>query len=496
MTTIRLYDSMTRTKRDFVPLDPKNVRLYLCGPTVYERAHIGNARAAVVGDVLFRLLRHVYGHDHVTYARNITDIDDKIMARARETGRPINAITAETTRWYQEDMEALGCLPPTHQPRATENVTGMVAMIEALIARKHAYLEEGHVLFAVDSFADYGRLSGRSVDDMIAGARVEVAPYKKNPMDFVLWKPSAPDQPGWDSPWGRGRPGWHIECSAMSRALLGPEFDIHAGGSDLLFPHHENEIAQSRCAEPDHGFARYWVHNGMVQVEGKKMSKSLGNFFTVQDKLAEGVPGEVMRYCIMMTKYREKLDWNIEREKEAEAAIDDLCSIFVNDSEINFPSRGLMSENVAPIKEVIEDLLNDIDTPSALRKLRKKELEAAGYDLSSAKARHAIVNTLSILGINVRHLVYSQFVGRLADQQLSQLREAINVESQLRIIAQAIDIARKDRDYKKSDAIRQQVELSGAYVSISRSGTKIARGHRLDMMRLQKIFQAIVGAEA
>ncbi|MBC7155703.1 MAG: cysteine--tRNA ligase, partial [Rhodobacteraceae bacterium] len=285
--TIRLHNTRTRRKDAFVPIDPENLRMYVCGPTVYDRAHLGNARPVVVFDVLYRLLRHTYGPDHVTYVRNFTDVDDKINARAREMQaagdtRPMNAIiralTDETIGWYHADMDALGALRPTHEPRATEYIGQMVAMIAGLIESGHAYAAEGHVLFDVRAYPEYGRLSGRSVDDMIAGARVEVAPYKRDPMDFVLWKPSTPEEPGWESPWGRGRPGWHIECSAMTKELLGTAFDIHGGGIDLQFPHHENEIAQSCCADPGAGFAQVWMHNEMVQVEGKKMSKSLGNF--------------------------------------------------------------------------------------------------------------------------------------------------------------------------------------------------------------------------
>ncbi|MGR3462286.1 MAG: cysteine--tRNA ligase [Roseovarius sp.] len=319
MTTIRLTNTRTRRKEDFAPLDPDNVRMYVCGPTVYDRAHLGNARPVVVFDVLYRLLRHVYGPEHVTYVRNFTDVDDKINARAKESGRPIGEITAETTQWFLDDMGELGALEPDHMPRATQYIPQMVAMIEDLIAKGHAYEAEGHVLFAVDSWREnYGKLSGRSVDDMIAGARVEVAPYKRNPMDFVLWKPSDADQPGWDSPWGRGRPGWHIECSAMSHELLGESFDIHGGGNDLMFPHHENEIAQSCCAHPEGDFARVWMHNEMLQVEGKKMSKSLGNFFTVRDLLDQGVPGEVIRFVFLQTHYRKPMDWTAEKAREAE----------------------------------------------------------------------------------------------------------------------------------------------------------------------------------
>ncbi|MGH6960620.1 MAG: cysteine--tRNA ligase, partial [Dongiaceae bacterium] len=282
---IHLHNTLTRKKEPFEPLDPSNLRMYVCGPTVYDLAHIGNARPVVVFDTLFRLLRHVYGADSVTYVRNITDVDDKIIKAAAERGEPIAALTARTTQAYQQDMAALGPLEPSHQPRCTETIPPMVAMIDTLVAKGCAYAAEGHVLFHVPAMPEYGQLSNRSLDDMIAGARVEVAPYKKHPADFVLWKPSTPEQPGWDSPWGRGRPGWHIECSAMAKELLGETFDIHGGGIDLIFPHHENEIAQSRCAHGGAPLARYWLHNGFVEIGGDKMSKSLSNFFTVRELL-------------------------------------------------------------------------------------------------------------------------------------------------------------------------------------------------------------------
>ena len=330
MTQIRLTNTRTRRKEEFVPIDPANVRLYLCGPTVYDRAHLGNARPVLVFDLLVRLLRHEYGDRAVTYVRNFTDVDDKINAeaqrrRAAGSDLSLEALIAERTEetigWYHADMDALGAARPDHEPRATAYVGQMIAMTANLIAKGHAYEAEGHVLFDVRSFPDYGTLSGRSVDDMIAGARVEVAPFKRDPMDFVLWKPSSDDLPGWDSPWGRGRPGWHIECSAMSAALLGPHFDIHGGGIDLQFPHHENEIAQSCCAHPGAGFANVWLHNEMLQVEGKKMSKSLGNFFTVRDLLDRGVPGEVIRFVMLSTHYRKPMDWTEAKAQEAEAVL-------------------------------------------------------------------------------------------------------------------------------------------------------------------------------
>ena len=374
MTRIRLSNTKTRRKEDFAPLDPGKVRMYVCGPTVYDRAHLGNARPVVVFDVLFRLLRHVYGPDHVTYVRNFTDVDDKINAEAQRRKaagdpRPLEALirarTEETIRWYHEDMDALGALRPTLEPRATEYIGAMIAMIAELIAKGHAYEAAGHVLFRVRSYRDYGKLSGRAVDEMIAGARVEVAPFKEDPMDFVLWKPSSDDLPGWDSPWGRGRPGWHIECSAMARELLGDTFDIHGGGIDLQFPHHENEIAQSVCAHPEGDFARVWMHNEMLLVEGKKMSKSLGNFFTVRDLLDQGIPGEVIRYVMLMTHYSKPMDWTAEAKATLWGFIEAV--------------RGVGS--VEPDAEVIAALADDLNTAGALARLHALKKEGEGAEL-------------------------------------------------------------------------------------------------------------------
>ena len=374
MTEIQIYNSAVRQKVAFKPLDPSDVRVYVCGPTIYDRAHIGNARPVVVFDVLFRLLRHTYGEDHVNYVRNITDIDDKIMHRAKERGAPIEVVTEETVGWYREDMAALGALPPTHEPRATEFVAQMVAMIETLIAKGHAYEAEGHVLFEVSTYGAYGALSGRSTDDMIAGARVEIAPYKRDPMDFVLWKPSTDDQPGWDSPWGRGRPGWHIECSAMSSELLGNDFDIHGGGSDLQFPHHENEIAQSRCAHTDAGFARHWMHNGMINVDGRKMSKSLGNFLTVED-LRGQAPGEVLRLALISTHYRGVLDWTEQKVSEASETL---------------RKWGALVDGVEPSAEapatVLDALSDDLNTPLAIAEMHKLARAGEVAQLASAMA--------------------------------------------------------------------------------------------------------------
>jgi cysteinyl-tRNA synthetase len=364
MTDLFIHDSAARRKRRFEPIDPGHVRMYVCGPTVYDLAHLGNARPVVVFDVLFRLLRRLY--PKVTYVRNITDVDDKINARSRETGVPIEAITARTTADFHADMAALGALEPTVEPRATQHIAEMIALIERLIARGHAYVAEGHVLFSVPSFSDYGKLSGRSPDELLAGARVDVAPYKRDAGDFVLWKPSDEATPGWDSPWGRGRPGWHIECSAMSWKHLGEAFDIHGGGHDLIFPHHENEVAQSVCAFPGRGFARYWMHNGMLLVNGEKMSKSLGNFMTVRDILAEGPwAGEAFRLLLLRTHYRAALDFTMEGLREAKAELDGHYAML---------RRAPAAADDALVQSMaawaLEPLHDDLNTPLALARLR------------------------------------------------------------------------------------------------------------------------------
>ena len=367
--TLTLYNTLTRRKERFEPLDPANVRMYVCGPTVYDYAHIGNARPVIVFDVLFRFLRHIYGDKHVTYVRNITDVDDKINARAAAEypdvplNEAIRKVTTATEQQFHDDIKALGVLEPTFEPRATEHIDGMKRIIEQLVARGHAYVAEDHVLFHVPSMSDYGRLSNRSLEEMEAGARVEVAPYKKDPMDFVLWKPSKPGEPSWPSPSGiaaPGRPGWHIECSAMAGALLGDVFDIHGGGIDLVFPHHENEIAQSRCARGTDVMARFWLHNGFLQVEGEKMSKSLGNFVTIHELLEEW-PGDVVRMQMMMTHYRQPLDWTNDRCEEASREVhlwgEEIGSVFERAS-------------ATPSAELVEALSDDMNTPEALTVLR------------------------------------------------------------------------------------------------------------------------------
>lgn len=487
MTTIRLHNTLTRRKEALEPLTPGRVGMYLCGPTVYDRAHLGNARNVILFDVLFRLLRHVYGPDAVTYVRNFTDVDDKINARAAESGRPIRAITDETTRWYHDDMDALGALRPTHEPRATEHIPGMIALIERLIARGHAYEVAGHVMFRVRSYPEYGRLSGRSVDDMIAGARVEVAPFKEDPMDFVLWKPSDPSLPGWESPWGRGRPGWHIECSAMSLAILGAEFDIHGGGLDLQFPHHENEIAQSRCAHPEGGFARVWLHNEMLLVEGRKMSKSLGNFFTVRDLLDKGVPGEVIRYVFLMTHYRSPMDWT---EVKAQQAKSELLRFHraVKGAPDEFRGNNYQS--------VVEALGDDLNTPGALMGLRRllhsiEKAEAGDfYNIHMALGYHPRNSQFSDVEALMRAkavlLDMANLVGLLLPvhgdwalvPDLSHHAERL---SELRAAAIA------SKNFAPVDALKSALIAAGVEVRMSKSGVELVPGPGFDAAKLESL---------
>jgi cysteinyl-tRNA synthetase len=378
--TLQLYNTLSRAKEPFRPLDPANVRMYVCGPTVYDLAHVGNARPVVVFDVLYRLLRREF--PKVTYVRNITDVDDKIIAAAAQNGEPIDALTARTEKAFHDDMAALGALPPDVEPHATHHIAQMIAMIGKLIEQGNAYAADGHVLFSVATKADYGKLSNRSRDEMIAGARVEVAPYKRDPADFVLWKPSTAGQPGWDSPWGRGRPGWHIECSAMSEAHLGTSFDIHGGGLDLIFPHHENEIAQSESAHGGAAFARYWVHNGYVVVEGEKMSKSLGNFFTVRQLLEEGWPGEAIRLLLLAAHYRQPLDFTREGLKQAKAQLDRLYGALRGDAAAALGASPASSDRLA-VQDALDD---DLNTAQALHLLHVEA--GAIFKLGGAERLH------------------------------------------------------------------------------------------------------------
>ena len=390
---ITLYNTLSRSKERFEPIDPGNVRLYVCGPTVYDYAHIGNARPVVVFDVLYRLLRHVYGEGCVTYARNITDVDDKIIEAARQSGEPIDAITSRYAEVFRADMAALGALPPDVEPRATDHIAEMIAMIDRLVEKGHAYAAEGHVLFSVATMADYGRLSRHGRDELIAGARVEIAPYKRDPADFVLWKPSDGDQPGWDSPWGYGRPGWHLECSAMSKKHLGETFDIHGGGQDLIFPHHENEIAQSTCA---HGgpFVNLWMHNGYVTVDGEKMSKSLGNFHTVHD-LLDRAPGEAIRLSLLTAQYRQPLDFSLEGLDRAKSALDRLYTALDGAGEV------IASDDPGAADPVVEALSDDLNTPKALAEMHALAgaLNRGGSDDDRARAKAGLLFAGGLMGL-------------------------------------------------------------------------------------------------
>ena len=364
--TLSLYNTQTRKKEAFVPLNEKQVGMYVCGPTVYDLAHIGNARPIVIFDVLYRLLRSIYGEGCVKYVRNITDVDDKINRAAKQSGEPISAVTARTTQAFHEDIAELNALPPDVEPRATDHISEMIEIISTLIGREHAYEKDGHVLFHVPSDNGYGKLSHRDRDEMVAGARVEVAPYKRDPADFVLWKPSTEDLPGWDSPWGRGRPGWHIECSAMSRKHLGLTVDIHGGGADLIFPHHENEVAQSECSCPGHNFVRHWVHNGFLSVNGEKMSKSLGNFITIRQAL-EGAPGEALRLMMLSTHYRHPLDWSEEGVRQAREQLDYFYRALLLVQQNGITLKAL---DKAP-PQVLDALYNDLNTPLAISQLHE-----------------------------------------------------------------------------------------------------------------------------
>ncbi len=462
---LRLYDTLTREKRSFVPLDPNNVRMYVCGPTVYDFAHIGNARPVIVFDVLFRLLRHLYGADHVTYVRNITDVDDKINDRAARDfpGLPLNEairkVTEGTAAQFQADVAALGSLPPTFEPRATDFVlpradgkADMVTLIKQLIASGHAYEAGGEVLFDTASMPDYGALSGRKLDEQLAGARVAVDAHKKNPADFVLWKQSSSDEPGWESPWGRGRPGWHIECSAMSAAYLGDVFDIHGGGLDLIFPHHENELAQSRCAHGTSVMANYWMHNGFLQVEGEKMSKSLGNFVTIRELLADW-PGEVLRLNMLKTHYRSPIDWTLKGLEESAKTLDDWYWVAAD-------VRGEQ-----PSDAMIEALSDDLNTPLMIASLHGLRNSAA---TGNERDRNEFAASLRLLG----------FLSESAADWKGRKQKASGIDAkQIDDLVSDRTAARARKDFKESDRIRDQLAAMGVVIKDSKEGTtwEIAR---------------------
>ena len=454
MSKIKLHNSKARRKELFEPIDPSNVRMYLCGPTVYDRAHLGNARNVIVFDVLYRFFREIYGEHNVKYVRNFTDIDDKINQRAKDLGKEIKLITDETIAWYLEDMELLGNLLPNEMPRATNYVAQMIIMVEDLIESGHAYEAEGHVLFSVESYKDYGALSGRSTDDMIAGARVEIAPYKANPLDFVLWKPSSDDLPGWASPWGRGRPGWHLECSAMSHDLLGDTFDIHGGGNDLIFPHHENEIAQSKCCFPSGGFANFWLHNEMLQVDGKKMSKSLGNFFTVRDLIEKGFPGEVIRFVFLSTHYRKPMDWTELKANQADSTLRrwyDMCSN--------------LEEDLKPSAEAIEVLSDDLNTPAVIALLHK-HFQSKNFAQLKADA-------------NLIGLMTPEFNDWAFDFDFSKYEEALmEVRSEAMIT----------KNFDHLDDLKDKLSKAGVEIQMSADTVRLVPTLRLDLAKLERIL--------
>jgi len=478
---LRLYDTLMREKRPFVPLDKNRVRMYVCGPTVYDFAHIGNARPAIVFDVLFRLLRHLYGAEHVSYVRNITDVDDKINARAAEEypnlplNEAIRVVTEKTERQYHEDVDALGCLRPTIEPRATEHIVEMKNLIERLVAAGHAYVAEDHVLFSVPSMPDYGRLAKRSLEEMKVGARVEVAPYKRDPMDFVLWKPSKPGEPAWPSPAGiaaPGRPGWHIECSAMSWKHLGETFDIHGGGIDLVFPHHENEIAQSRCALHTPVMANYWMHNGFLQVEGEKMSKSLGNFITIRELLGTNKfggqrwPGEVIRLAMLTTHYRQPIDWTARRLIESVVAL----------SSFGHYVKGHRPQSKDYHPGFLAALLDDLNMPAAISELHEllRQIRPSAtrgvFDAEHDRRVDMLANSLALLGL-------TKFYTTVEQEELERKVSSSEMKQRIDDLIAARNLARKAKNFKEADRIRDELAAMGIVLKDSKDGTtwEIAR---------------------
>ena len=453
MTKIYLHNTVSRRKEEFVPIDANNVRMYVCGPTVYDKAHLGNAKTSVVFDVWYRLLRAVYGAEHVTYVSNITDVDDKILNKHKETGKPIREITEQTYQWYLDDMKRLNVLDPNFRPRATEYIGEMIELVKRLLANGHAYEAAGHVLFSVDSMPNYGFLSGRSMKEMLAGARIDVADYKKNPADFVLWKPSDADQPGWDSPWGYGRPGWHLECSAMSSKLLGNDFDIHGGGSDLIFPHHENECAQSCCAFEGSKFAHYWIHAGMLMVDGVKMSKSLGNFYIVDEILAK-YPAEALRLLFLSGHYHQPFNFTFEGLNQAKATLDKFYNALLRVKDVA-PAESAADERL------VQALEDDLNTPLALSILHDltNRLNKAESASMQAKAKGVLLKSAELLGL-LRQNPESWFKGGAGD-------EAAEIEA---LIAKRT-AAKKNKDFALADKIRDELKVRGILLEDGPQGT-------------------------
>lgn len=452
MPEIYLHNTLKQRKDKFIPIDADNVRMYVCGPTVYDKAHLGNAKTPVVYDVLYRLLCYVYGKEHVTYVSNITDVDDKILNKHKETGKSIREITEQTYNWYIDDMKKLNVLSPNYRPRATEYIPEMIKLVELLLKNGHAYIADKQVLFDVDSMPNYGFLSGRSMKEMVAGARVEIADYKKNPADFILWKPSDADQPGWDSPWGYGRPGWHLECSAMSSKLLGNDFDIHGGGSDLIFPHHENECAQSCCAYPGTHFAHYWVHTGMLMINGVKMSKSLGNFYTVDEILAK-YPAEALRLLFLTTHYHQPFNFTFEGLEQAKAILDKFYNALLKNA--NIPA-----EKTEPSEKLIAALCDDLNTPLALSYLH----ETLG-NLNKAETKEERVKYKSEL------LANAYMLGLLYNDAESWFKGAASDDAEIEALIAKRTEAKKNKDWATADAIRNELKERGIVLEDSAAGT-------------------------
>ena len=454
MTQIYLHNTLKNRKQEFTPIDENNVRMYVCGPTVYDKAHLGNAKTPVVYDVLYRLLCHVYGKEHVTYVSNITDVDDKILNKHKETGKPIREITEQTYNWYIEDMAKLNVQAPNYRPRATEYIADMIELVKKLLKNGHAYEADKQVLFDVDSMPQYGTLSGRSMKEMLAGARVEVAEYKKNPADFILWKPSDTDQPGWDSPWGYGRPGWHLECSAMSSKLLGNDFDIHGGGSDLIFPHHENELAQSCGAFPGTHFAHYWVHTGMLMINGVKMSKSLGNFYTVDEILAK-YPAEALRLLFLTTHYHQPFNFTFEGLEQAKGILDKFYNALLKNADVP-------AAKAEPSEKLIAALADDLNTPLALSYLHEdiNLLNKAETAEEKSRAKAQFLADAEMLG-----LMYNEpqawFKGTDSADKTAEIEA---------LIAQRAE-AKKNKDWATADAIRNQLKEQGIILEDGPAGT-------------------------
>ena len=452
MLEIYLHNTLKQRKDKFIPIDANNVRMYVCGPTVYDKAHLGNAKTPVVYDVLYRLLCYVYGKEHVTYVSNITDVDDKILNKHKETGKSIREITEQTYNWYIDDMKKLNVLSPNYRPRATEYIPEMIKLVELLLKNGHAYIADKQVLFDVDSMPNYGFLSGRSMKEMVAGARVEIADYKKNPADFILWKPSDADQPGWDSPWGYGRPGWHLECSAMSSKLLGNDFDIHGGGSDLIFPHHENECAQSCCAYPGTHFAHYWVHTGMLMINGVKMSKSLGNFYTVDEILAK-YPAEALRLLFLTTHYHQPFNFTFEGLEQAKSILDKFYNALLKNADIP-------AEKTEPSEKLIVALSDDLNTPLALSYLH----ETLG-NLNKAETKEERIKYKSELMAN------AYMLGLLYNDAESWFKGAASDDAEIEALIAKRAEAKKNKDWATADAIRNELKERGIVLEDSAAGT-------------------------